>query len=398
MNNTTQASSHALPLPEKTGLRLGYVRLTDSAPLIVARELGFYAEYGLDVELERQSTWANVRDKIAAGYLDAAHMLAPMVLTTTLGLGGIRTPLITGLALSSNGDAITMTNELASQISDKNRDFTSLDDARNTARKLADVIANRQTLTLASVHPFSTHSIILRMWLRSGGINPDRDVRIIVLPPEQMVDSLCRGMIDGFCAGEPWNTRAVQYGVGSVIATGYQIWNNAPEKVLGVTQDWHAKNPCTHLRLRLALMRAAQWLDQTENRGDAVRMLASKEYLDIPEIELEPSLTGKMRFSRNEEPVQINCFHLFSRRSSGFPWRSDASQILHQVELQIERTLAAGQKQALIQECYRPDLYRTAARELGLPSPDQDTKEMNRHDQPWTADDGQELGADFCLG
>ena len=398
MNNTTTASSHVLPLPEKNSLRLGYVRFTDSAPLIVAKELGVFAAYGLDIELERQSTWANVRDKIAAGYLDAAHMLAPMVLTSTLGLGGIRTPLLTGLTLSCNSDAITMANELAAQIETTARDFTSLEDARSAAQRLANVIPNRPTLTLASVHPFSTHSIILRMWLRSGGINPDRDVRIIVLPPEQMVDSLSSGMIDGFCAGEPWSTRATQYGVGSAVATGYQIWNNAPEKVLGVTQNWHAQNPCTHLRLRLALMRAAEWLDHMENRRDAARMLSTKEYLDIPEIELLPALTGEMRFSRNDDPAQINCFRLFSRHSTGFPWRSDASQILHQVELQIERKLAADQKHALIQECYRPDLYRKAARELGIPSPDLDHKEMNKHNQPWTRDDGLELGADFCLG
>ncbi len=397
MNPTAPASSHVLPPPEKSDLRLGYVRLTDSAPLIIARELGYFDEHGLHVELERQSSWANVRDKIAAGYLDAAHMLAPMVLTTTIGLGGIRTPLLTGLALSSNGDAITLNNDIADQLSGENRDFTSLDDARNSARKLADVMATRPTLTLASVHPFSTHSIILRRWLRSGGINPDRDVRIIVLPPEQMVDSLSRGMIDGFCAGEPWSTRAVQYGVGSVVATGYQVWNNAPEKVLGVTQDWHEKHPCTHLRLRLALMRAGQWLDVTENRPNAAHILAKKEYLDIPEAELLPSLTGQLKFSRNQDPVEIECFHLFSRRSTGFPWRSDAEQILHQVELQIERTLAADQKHALIQECYRPDLYRNAARELGIQSPDQDHKQMNRHPQPWMTDQGLELGADFCL-
>jgi len=114
--------------------------------------------------------------------------------------------------------------------------------------------------------------------------------------------------------------------LGQSVATAYQVWNNAPEKLLGTTQDWHAKNFCAHLRLRLALMRAAQWLDQAENRSDAAHMLSDKEYLDISETELLPSLTGQMRFSRNEEPTQINCFHLFSRRCTGFSWRSDAQK------------------------------------------------------------------------
>lgn len=398
MSNQTASSTRVLPPAEKTELRLGAVRLTDSAPLIIAQELGFFAEYGLDVELECQSTWANVRDKVAAGYLDASQMLAPMVLTTTLGLGGMRTPLLTGLSLSTNGNAITLANEIADKINGSTRNPTSIDDAKGSARRLASIIDKRPVLTLASVHPFSTHSLMLRMWLRAGGIDPDKDVRMIVLPPEQMVDSLSRGMIDGFCAGEPWNTRAVQYGIGIIVATGYQIWNNAPEKVLGVTQNWHSKNPATHLRLRLALMRAAQWLDDMENRTDAARILSKDDYLGIPEAELLPSLTGKLKFSRSEEVSDISCFHLYSKRSTGLPWRSHAEQILKQVELQVGREIAADQKQSLIQECYRPNLYREAARELGIESPTSDYKEENTHSSPWISDQGLEMGADFLLG
>jgi ABC-type nitrate/sulfonate/bicarbonate transport system substrate-binding protein len=397
LNNQANVSLSALPPPEKSDLCLGYVRLTDSACFILARELGFFKEYGLNVELERQSSWAIARDKLSSGHLDAAHMLAPMILTTTLGLGGIRTPLLTGLSISSNGNTITMANEIASKMNMVHRDFTSLDDAQQAARALAEMVSTRQRLTLATAHPFSTHSMMLRMWLRSGGINPEQDVRVIVLPPEQMVDSLARGMIDGYCVGEPWNTKAVQQGVGTIVATGYQIWNNAPEEVLGVTQHWHFQHPGTHQRLRLALIKAGQWLDKKENRSAAATILSKKEYLDIPETELMPSLTGMMKFSEDQDPVEINCFHLFSLRSTGFPWRSDAEQILKQVELQIGRRLAADQRYALIQECYRPDLYRTSARQLGIQAPDNDYKEMNKHPQPWTTAGGLELGADYCL-
>lgn len=397
MTDSTHTPTKTLAAPEKSDLRLGYVRLTDSAPLIIAQELGYFAEYGLDVTLEAQSSWANIRDKIAANYLDAAQMLAPMLLTTTLGLGGMRTPLLTGLSLSANGNAITLSNELAAEIRDADKPSTSTESARNSALRLGAILKDRPTLTLASVHPFSTHSILLRMWLRAGGIDPDKDVRMIVLPPEQMVDSLSRGIIDGFCVGEPWNTRAVQYGIGSIVAAGYQIWNNAPEKALGVTQAWHAKNPATHLRLRLALMKAAQWLDEDDHRADAARILAKSDYLGISETELLPSLTGNIRFSRDREITKLACFHQFSVQSTGFPWRSHAELILKRVESQIGREIGADQKQALIQECYRPDLYREAARELNLASPDQDSKEENTHAKPWVSDQGLEMGADLLL-
>lgn len=402
MNETDQTSPRSIADPEKADLRLGYVRLTDSAPLIIANELGYFAEYGLDVELEAQSSWANVRDKVAASYLDAAQMLSPMLLTTTLGLGGLRTPLLTGLSLCVNGNAITLKNEMANEIVSSTDSLSSIEDARKTSERLGRLLKNGRAhsqagLTLATVHPFSTHSILLRMWLRAGGIDPDKDVRMVVLPPEQMVDSLGRGFIDGFCVGEPWGSRAVKYGIGSIVATGYQIWNNAPEKVLGVTQDWHTRYPATHLRLRLALMKSAQWMDNTENRKRAARILAKTEYLGIEESELLPSLTGSLLRSRDQETAQINQFHQFFDRSTGFPWRSHADLILNEVELQIGREFGDDQKHALVQACYRPDLYREAARELGIQSPDPDRKNENTHSESWISDQGLDMGADLFL-
>lgn len=400
--NADQTASISVARPEKTDLRLGFVRLTDSAPLIIAQELGYFAEFGLDVELEAQSSWANIRDKVAVGHLDAAQMLAPMLFTTTLGLGGMRTPLLTGLSLSANGNAITLSNELAAEIVTPESSFTTTESARATSQRLNALLHDQSTptragFTLATVHPFSTHSILLRMWLHAGGIDPDKDVRMVVLPPEQMVDSLSRGIIDGFCVGEPWNSRAVQYGIGSMVATGYQIWNNAPEKVLGVTQTWHATHPASHLRLRLALMKSSQWLDAAEHREDAARILSKANYLGISESELLPSLTGNIRFSRDQEAVQISCFHKFFDRSTGFPWRSHGDLIFQQIEQQVGREFGTDKRQALIQECYRPDLYREAARELEIPSPNQDRKDENTHSKPWLSDQGLEMGADLFL-
>ena len=227
-----------LPPAEKGHLKLGFLRLTDSAPLIMARELGHYQKYGLTVHLQREVSWANVRDKLVTGDLDAAQMLAPLPLATSLGVGGIRANMLTGLALSLNGNAITLGHALAGEIA--NRGGFPVNGAASTARAFGEFFrSGKRQVTLATAHTFSCHTLLLRQWLQAGGIDPDHDLHIIVLPPEQMVDSLSRGIIDGFCVGEPWNSIAVQHGVGAVQATGYQVWNNGLEKVLGVTENWH---------------------------------------------------------------------------------------------------------------------------------------------------------------
>ena len=256
---------------EKPSITLGFLRLTDSAPLIMAQELGLYERYGLQVHLPREVSWANVRDRVVIGDLDAAQMLAPLPLATSMGVGGMRADMLTGLALSLSGNAITLGEPLSAEI----RARTSDPDAAATAQALADCLADgSRQITLAAAHTFSCHILLLHRWLRAGGIQPQGDVNIIVLPPEQMVDSLSRGVIDGFCVGEPWNTIAVQQGVGSVQATGYQVWNNAPEKVLGVTESWHRLHPGTHLRLRLALMESCAWLADPAHREEAARVLS----------------------------------------------------------------------------------------------------------------------------
>lgn len=170
------------------------------------------------------------------------------------------------------------------------------------------------------------------MCLEAGGIDPDRDVRVIVLPPEQMVDSLAQGVIDGFCAGEPWNSIAVEYGVGVLATTGFHVWNNAPEKVLGVMEEWHTRNPATHLRLRLALMEACQWLADMDNREATVQMLTRRDYLDLPTNYLRPSLIGNLVYDRGCAAEHHPNFHVFASYNAGFPWRSQAEFLLHHCE------------------------------------------------------------------
>lgn len=385
-----------LPPAEKRELELGFLRLTDSAPLIMARELGYYEKYGLDVRLHQEVSWANLRDKLVAGVLDAAQLLAPLPIATTLGVGGIRADVISGLALSLNGNAITLSQALAGPLADFGGDPQA--GAAATANALAACLRETgRQITLASAHTFSCHTLQLRHWLRAGGLDPDRDVRIIVLPPQQMVDSLARGIIDGFCVGEPWNTMAVQHGIGTVVATGYEIWNNSVEKVLGVTEHWHQKNPASHLRLRLALMEACTWLSHPFNREQAVSVLADPAYLDLPEAVLRPSLTGNFAFGKGGQPRDLPHFHVFGRFQAGFPWRSDGIHMARHIGESLGKEFSEADIKSLVQRTMRTDLYREAARYLDIASPNQDYKPLNRHAGAWEIEPGIELGPDLML-
>lgn len=383
-----------LPPPEKSELALGYMRLSDSAPLVLARHLGLFERYGLQVELCREVSWANLRDKLVVGKLDAAQLLAPLPMMSTLGAGGLRANLITGLSLSLNGNAITL-----AKIHCEALNVAQGRDALASARRLKALITQRkEKMTLATVHAFSMHTLLLRLWLQAGGIDLEKDVHLIVLPPEQMCDSLARGIIDGFCVGEPWNTVAVQQGIGGVVATGYDIWNNAPEKVLGVTEHWHDIYPSTHLRLRLSLMEACRELRDPEQRSKAAEILSRPEYLDLPVKTLLPSLTGEFCFAKHQSPDVMPDFHVFSRYTAGFPWRSHAEWMLRNSVALLGKPIDAADCRALAQRCYRTDLYREAARYLDLPSPNQDYKEEGKHSTKWVTEPDVEMGPDLMIG
>jgi len=339
--------------------------------------------------------WNNSVEKVL-GVLDAAQLLAPLPIATTLGVGGIRADVISGLALSLNGNAITLSQALAGPLADFGGAPTA--GARATAQALARYLQQGGgQITLASAHTFSCHTLQLRQWLRAGGLDPDRDVRIIILPPEQMVDSLARGIIDGFCVGEPWNSMAVQHGIGVIQATGYEIWNNSVEKVLGVLESWHQNHPGSHLRLRLALMEACTWLSHPFNREQTVSVLADPAYLDLPEDVLRPSITGQLVFSKGGQAQDMPHFHVFGRFQAGFPWRSDGIHMAEHIGESLGKNFSEADIKSLVQRTLRTDLYREAARQLDMPSPNQDYKPLNRHAHAWEIEPGIELGPDLML-
>lgn len=391
--------SHRL---EKPKLSLGYIPLTDCAALVVASELGLFADQGLDVSLSKETSWSNIRDKLAIGVLDGAHMLAAMPLANTLGVGPIKKPTIAALSLGLNGNAITVSKALYQEMAELEPERIA--ERPCTAYPFKALLAKRRKAnqpppTLAVVYPFSTHNYQLRYWLAAAGIHPDQEVNLIAAAPAQMVSLLAEGKIDGYCVGEPWNELAVKEGVGKVLITSYEIWNNGPEKVFGVNAEWAAQHPRTHQALLKALLKAGQWLDAPENRPELVQMLAQSHYVNAPAEIIGMSLAGTFQYSKTEFPVSLPDFSVFHRYAANFPWRSHALWLLTQMARwgQLREPLDLHR---VAENVYRPDLFRQAARELELATPVCDYKCEGFHRDAWhlaQAGEPLEMGPDCLL-
>jgi nitrate/nitrite transport system substrate-binding protein len=371
---------------EKTKLTLGFIPLTDCAPLVVAKERGFFDQVGLEVELSKETSWSNIRDKVSIGILDGAHMLAPMPIATTLGIGSVQKPTVTAMSLDLNGNAITVSQALYERM--RELDPAALTHRPYSAKALAAVIAERRAeggkpLNFAVVYPMSTHAYELRYWLAAAGIDPDHDVKLLVVPPPQMVTQLKAGHIDGFCVGEPWSSVAVAEGLGRVLITNYELWNNNPEKVFGVNLEWAEQYPRTHGALLAALLEAARWTDALENRPAVAEMIAQPRYVNAPVEVVAQSMTGTFRYALDEPAVRMPDFNVFFRFAATYPWRSHALWFLTQMVRwgQIARPMDLV---ATAAEVYRPDLYREAAEGLELAVPTVDYKTEGGHARGWT--------------
>ncbi|MEQ8795839.1 MAG: CmpA/NrtA family ABC transporter substrate-binding protein [Gammaproteobacteria bacterium] len=386
-----------LPVPEKHELTLGFIPLVDCCVLVAAREQGFFKKYGLEVSLSREASWANIRDKVCVGALDGAHMLAGMTIATTLGLGFNKKPMVTSFSMNLNGNAITVSKALYERLLEKDANIEN--DPNLSAKALKQILqedsaAGKPMLNFAMVYPYSNHNYEIRYWMAAAGINPDRDVALKVIPPQYMVDNLKDGLIDGFCVGEPWNSCAVSMGVGKLLTSGYQIWNNSPEKVFGVTRDWAAKHPKTHLCLVMALIEAAAWIDNANNRDSFANVLASDEYIGIEPDIIRASLAGNFNNHADAEPRSIPDMHVFHRYQANFPWCSHATWIISQMYRwgQLQEVIDIKQ---IAEAVYRPDVYRLAASRLGLTYPSFNYKTEGEQGSEWKLDDDD---LDFKLG
>jgi ABC-type nitrate/sulfonate/bicarbonate transport system substrate-binding protein len=284
-------------------LTLGFIPLTDCAPLIVAQANGHFADEGLDVTLSREASWATVRDKVAVGALDGAHMLAPMALGATAGargaaLGGTSQVVIAPLALAVNGAAITLSNRLVRALGEDVR--SPLGAAAGIAQLVAaGRAAGDPPMTFAVVFPFSMHNYLLRYWLAGAGVDPDRDVRIVVVPPPRMVEQLALDEVDGFCVGAPWNAVAVDAGIGRIVLRSSHFWPAGPDKVLGVNETFATEDPARLQALLRAVVRAQAWADEPGHREQLTMLLAEPHHVGAAPNAIAVALSDELVFQRD---------------------------------------------------------------------------------------------------
>lgn len=360
------------PLHKHPGfhVRLGFVPLLDSAPLILARELGLFDAEGLDVELVREGSWASLRDKVSFGLLDGAQMLAPMPLSLSLAEDRPQVPIVTGMVLSRNGNGITLANRLHRSLIDSG---IKADDPIATARQLIRIARERgEPIRLASVAPWSSHDLQLRDWLASAGPQATAHVQIIPVSPVQMVDAFRSGAIEGCCVGEPWNSLLEYQKLGHILHSGHQIWQNAPEKVLGMRADWSGQHQAMHQHLIRALLAACRWLDNPDNHGILRDILARPDYL------------GRQIEVLDNHPFSL--FHPqlhqhFFRNSANFPWISQAHWLATRL---ILRGQLGGISGKALRNIVQPELFRKAAASMGIDTPTIDGKTEGRHRLPFT--------------
>lgn len=279
--------------------RVGFMPLVDAAPLVVARDLGFAAAEGIDLDLARETSWANIRDRIFLGHFDAAHLLAPMAISTRLGIGHVQAPLIAPFVLSRGGNSIAITPALYAEATALGVDWGTPGDPHASGRALARVVAARaarggEPLTLAAVFPFSCHHYQLCHWISAAGLDPERDVRLVVVPPPHMVEAMASGGADVICVGAPWVGRAVDAGVGRLILPTSALWPASPEKVLAVREDFAAREAEALAAFLRALDRAAAWCEAPENRGDLAGLLARPEIVGVAVEVIERALVGQL--------------------------------------------------------------------------------------------------------
>ena len=396
---------------EKPQVKLGFIKLTDMAPLAVAYEKGYFEDEGLFVTLEPQANWKVLLDRVIDGELDGAHMLAGQPIASTIGFG-TKADVITAFSMDLNGNATTVSNEVWQRMAPhvpRGADGRPIRPIKASSLKpVVDVFkAEGKPFKMAMVFPVSTHNYELRYWLAAGGLHPgfyapsdvtgqiQADVQISVTPPPQMPATLEAGTINGYSVGEPWNQQAIARGIGVPVVTDYEIWKDNPEKVFGVTAAWAEKHPNTHVAIVKALIRAAMWLDAEAgvNRKEAAQLISRPEYVGADYEVIANSMTGTFEYEKGEVR-DLPDFNVFFRRFATYPFYSDAVWYLTQMRRwgQIAEPQTDEWYHDVARRVYRPDIYRQAALEL------LDEGRGSRADFPLESDGYRPPTSDFIDG
>ena len=352
-------------------LRIGFIPLVDAAALIAAVDCGFAAAENLDIDLVREVSWSNVRDKLNIGLFDAAHMLSPVAIASSLGIGHVRVPVIVPFNLCLNGNAVTVSPKLYSSL--QGLADGNLADPVVSARAMARLVeerkkSNAEPLTFGMTFPFSNHNYQLRFWMAAAGIDPDEDVRLVVLPPPYMVESLASGHVDGFCVGAPWNSVAVDSGVGRILHFGCELMARASEKVLAVREPWANDNRATLAALIRALSAAAAYVEDKNNLATVSETVASR--IGVSADLVVRSLTGNLKIAPEGAIRADNRYMLIGGSAVNRPDPVQAAWLYAQM-VRWGQAILTDELYAVAQSAFRTDLYDAA---LGLaPPPDKGT-------------------------
>ena len=366
---------------EKPQLTFGFIKLTDMAPLAIAKEKGFFEDEGLFVSVEAQSNWKNVLDRVIDGQLDGSHMLAGQPIAAGAGFGR-QAQLVTPFSMDLNGNGITVSNDVWSKMKPnvpKDADGKPIHPIKAEALKpvITEYKNSGKAFKMGMVFPVSTHNYEIRYWLAAAGIHPgmytadnvqgqiDAEVLLSVTPPPQMPATLEAGTIYGYCVGEPWNQQAVFKGIGVPVTTNYDIWKNNPEKVFVMTKKFVEDYPNTAVAVTKALIRAGKWLDEPENRPEAVKILSMSQYVGADEAVLANSMTGTFEFEKGDKR-EMPDFNVFYKYNATYPFYSDGIWFLTQMRRwgQIPEAKTATWYAETIKDIYRPDIWTKAAKLL----------------------------------
>ena len=372
---TLAAARRALPSgafaasssPEITKAIFGYIALTDSAPLIIAKERGLFAKYGMpDVEISKQASWGTTRDNLelggGSGGIDGAHILTPfpyLISTGKVTKNNQPVPMSILARLNLNGQGISVSNAY--------KDLKVTTDARALAAAFKTAIAGGKDVKCAMTFRGGTHDLWLRYWLAASGINPDKDVTTIVVPPPQMVANMKVGSMEAFCVGEPWNAQLVDQNIGYTALTTGELWLNHPEKSFAVRSDWIEKNPNAAKAATMAVLEAAQWCDRDENKSEMCAILSQRTWFNVPVIDIEGRSKGKIDYGTGR--VVENSPHImkFWRDNASYPFRSHDLWFLTEDQRWGILPVDLDTK-SLIEKVNREDIWRSAAKDLGIPA------------------------------
>jgi nitrate/nitrite transport system substrate-binding protein len=357
--------------PETANIRFGIIALTDCASIVMAHELGLFKKYGIESTVSKEASWAAIRDKLTLGENQATHMLYGMPYSSTMGLlGSPVKPLIIPFAINHNGQGITLEKDLLAKGVKAPQALKPLVDEAKKAGK---------PMTFAMTFPPGTHAMWMRYWLGAGGINPDKDVTLITIPPPQMVANMKVDKMDGFCVGEPWNARAIADGIGYTVTTTQQMWKDHPEKVLAFTEEFAAKNPKTVKAILRAMLESSQYIDKLENRPRVAEVVAKPQYINTQKEVILGRMVGDYDYGDGRKEKDSS-YMVFYDRSTNFPWKSHGIWWLSQFR-RWGMVKEAPDYKGIVNKVHRPDIFREVAKEMGIVAPKEDMKKETLFDK-----------------